>query len=118
MDRKAALSTAAGLVLVVAGAASALNSVWTQPAASASASVSPTVVTEYVDQFGNPVAAPSRSQSGSVILARAPQDEVIVYDAPSPVISHDAAVPVAAPAPVVSHDDDSESEHESDGGDR
>jgi len=101
MDRNAALASAAGLVLVVAGAASALASAWTQPehvAAATAAGVSPTIVTEYVDQFGNPVAPPSQVQPENVIITQSPLgDAVVVSDAPARGFI-DTTVPVVVPA--------------------
>jgi hypothetical protein len=117
MDRKAALATAAGLVLVVAGAASALASAWTQPghvAAATAAAVSPTIVTEYVDQFGNPVAPPSQVQADNVIITRSPLgDAVVVSATPTPGFIDTTApvvAPVAAATSTGEHDDEGESE--------
>lgn len=122
MDRRAALATAAGLVLVVAGAASALASAWTSPTTPAetpAATATPNVVTEYVDQFGNPVDPPSQIQAETIVMTRSPiGEEVIVYAEPAPIYVDVPAAPVTAGANPASgsfgdddHDED-EDEHE------
>ncbi|MBI5157805.1 MAG: hypothetical protein HZA58_07320 [Acidimicrobiia bacterium] len=119
MDRKAALATAAGLVLVVAGAASALASAWTSPTAPAdpsTATATPIVVTEYVDEFGNPVDPPSQIQAESIVLTRSPiGEEVIVYAEPPTIYVDVPAAPASARGSAASAsfvDDDHEDEHE------
>jgi hypothetical protein len=122
MDRKAALATAAGLVLVVAGAASALTSTWIapgQPATTSSATVTPTVITEYVDQAGNPVAPPSEVQAENIILTRSPADEeVIVSQEPAPIFLDTPAVTATTSVTIANasggNEDEHEAEHEDD----
>ena len=85
MDRKAALATAAGLVLVVAGAASALSSTWTQPTPT-TVPATATVITEYVDEAGNPVAPPADVQAETVIFTRSPAaEEIVVFEDPQTI---------------------------------
>ncbi len=119
MDRKAALATAAGLVLVVAGAASALASAWTNPATPSDTSTetaTPVVVTEYVDQFGNPVDPPSQVQAETIVMTRSPiGEEIIVYADPAPIYVDVPAAPATAgsnPASGSFDDDDHEDEDE------
>jgi hypothetical protein len=121
MDRKAALATAAGLVLVVAGAASALTSTWIAPAqatTTSSATVTPTVITEYVDAAGNPVAPPSQVQPENIILTRSPADEEVIVSAdPITVFADTPAAPTissvtTAAATSGGYDDDDEHEDE------
>ena len=65
MDRNTALGAAAGVTLAVVGAVSALFLTIDQPA---DAAESDTPVVEYVDQYGNPVAAPAASDAGVVVM--------------------------------------------------
>ena len=74
MKRNTALSAAAALTLTMAGGVSALALTMQQE----STQPAPTIVTEYVDQFGNTVAAPEALSA----LAPVPvaQPTVIVVD--------------------------------------
>jgi len=112
MDRKAALATAAGLVLVVAGAASALSSTWTQPTPT-TVPATATVVTEYVDEAGNPVAPPSEVQADTVIFTRSPAaEEIVVFEEPETIFIDSPSTGGAAGGAGVAFEDDSHDDHE------
>lgn len=128
MDTKSALSTAGALVLVVAGGASALAAARLAPAATSTSqdgvTTITTIVTEYVDPDGNPVAAPGTEPSveirsleldGEVIVVEAIAPEIIWVDAAA------TALPDAAGQEYEDddheeddHDDEDEDDHEDD----
>jgi hypothetical protein len=75
------------------------------------------VVTEYVDQFGNPVDPPSQIQAETIVMTRSPiGEEVIVYAEPAAIYVDVPAAPVAASANPgfnsFGDDDHAEDEHE------
>lgn len=88
MDRNTALGAAAGVTLAVVGAVSALFLTIDQPAEAASPTQA--TVVEYIDQYGNPVAAP-----GAVDTATVGSPEIVLVNPDGSLVE---TVPTAAPA--------------------
>ena len=71
MDRKTAFAASAAAVLTVVGGASVLR-----VAANDSYTTPPAVITEYVDQNGNPVEAPGALDSIVIVIEQPPTAEL------------------------------------------
>jgi len=92
MKTRSALGAAAGLTLALAGGATAIGLGLTQTASSSPEPAS--IVTEYVDQYGNPVAAPAAvSADGMPQIVLMQPDGTIVTTEATP------AMAAAEPAP-------------------
>lgn len=113
MERSTALGAAGGVTLAIAGAATALVMTVGGLATADPSSDQPApaaVVTEYVDQYGNPVADPAAT--GPAAIATAPVIEVVdaTTGAPVPTV---VTTPTEPSSPATGYAAEySETEHE------
>ena len=105
MDRKTILAAAGALVLTVVGGISALGVAFTgnQPAFdAAAAAASPVVVTEYVDQAGNPISGPGAvaavDQQTVVVPVQGQANEIVRVENADGTTSAAGVAVTAAPA--------------------
>ena len=106
MNTRSALGAAAGLTLALTGGATAIGLGLTQTASSSSEPAS--IVTEYVDQFGNPVAAPAAvSADGMPQIVLMQPDGTIVTTEATPATA--AAEPAAQRTEIDSDPSENES---------
>ena len=92
MNTRSALGAAAGLTLALAGGATALELGLNQATSSSPGPAG--IVTEYVDQFGNPVAAPGTASADGM-----PQIVLMRPDGTIVTTEGTAAMAAAEPAP-------------------
>lgn len=89
MNTRSALGAAAGLTLALAGGASALGLGLNQATSSSPGPAA--IVTEYVDQFGNPVAAPATASADGMpqIVLMQPDGSEYEDDEYEEAVDHD-----------------------------
>ncbi len=92
MNTRSALGAAAGLTLALAGGATALGLGLNQATSSSPGPAG--IIIEYVDQFGNPVAAPAKASADGL-----PQVVLMQPDGTIATTEAAAAVATAEPAP-------------------
>lgn len=107
MDKKAALGTAAALALTVTGGVSALFLTIGQASGTSpdNSGTDAAVTVEYVDQYGNPVAAPSVSN-----VATSP--EVILVNPDGTIVGQDPTAAKAETTPAYGAEYEEEEEYE------
>lgn len=103
MDTKAALGAAGGIALTIAGATSALLLTVGQGSQPENSGSPAAVVTEYVDQFGNPI-------DPTVVSAATP--EVIITTGVDALVEPSAPASLAAIEPMPANVYDEEEEYE------
>jgi hypothetical protein len=111
MNTRSALGAAAGLTLALTGGATAIGLGLTQTASSSSEPAS--IVTEYVDQFGNPVAAPAAvSADGMPQIVLMQPDGTIVTTEATPAMAAAEPAPQGMEIDYAAGENQTEHEHD------